>query len=413
MRQIVSIILLVLAFITSSHSADQPKKINRVANMLAVFDLEIQGQVDKSLVRALTDSVRLEVVKAAKYKVIDRGNMDKILKEQAFQMTGCVAKECAVEAGQLLGVGKIIVGSLNLIGKTYYLTLTLVDVETGETVGIEEDICKCEVDDLIMASKRAAGKLMGVAVAEAKVNTSNGTSSEVKSAASDIEPEMVLVKGGCFLMGDMFGDGDGFFGGSDEKPVHEVCVGDYYIGKYEVTQGQWKNVQGNTPSKFSNCGDNCPVEQVSWNDAQDYISTLNQRTGKTYRLPTEAEWEYAARSGGKSEKYAGGDNVDSVSWYGKNSDNQTHRVGQKKPNGLGIYDMSGNVWEWCQDWYDSDYYKNSPKENPQGPSTGSYRVLRGGSWSYLAAAARAAYRGSWGSPGRRDGYFGFRLARTK
>lgn len=219
--------------------------------------------------------------------------------------------------------------------------------------------------------------------------------------------EFVLVKGGCFQMGDTFGDGR-----SDEKPAHEVCVDDYYIGKYEVTQGQWKNVRGNNPSRFSNCGDNCPVEQVSWDDIQDYIRILNQRTGKTYRLPTEAEWEYAARSGGKSEKYAGGNDVDTVAWYDNNSGSRTHPVGQKQPNGLGIYDMTGNVWEWCQDWYGDGYYKSSPKDNPQGPSSGSYRVLRGGSWSNNAANSRATDRNSV-SPGYRSSGLGFRLARTK
>lgn len=223
-----------------------------------------------------------------------------------------------------------------------------------------------------------------------------------------IEPlEFVLVKGGCYQMGDTFGDG-----GSDEKPVHEVCVDDFSIGKYEVTQAQWEAVMGSNPSNFKQCGGNCPVESVSWNDIQEFIKKLNNMTGKTYRLPTEAEWEYAARSGGKSEKYAGGNDVDTVAWYDNNSGSRTHPVGQKQPNGLGIYDMTGNVWEWCQDWYGDGYYKSSPKDNPQGPSSGSDRVLRGGSWVNNAASARATNRGR-NSPGGRYDIHGFRLARTK
>lgn len=223
-----------------------------------------------------------------------------------------------------------------------------------------------------------------------------------------IEPiEFVFVKGGCYQMGDTFGDG-----GSDEKPVHEVCVDDFSIGKYEVTQAQWEAVMGNNPSSSKQCGGNCPVEQVSWNDIQEFIRKLSGQTGKAYRLPTEAEWEYAARSGGKSEKFSGGIAVDNVAWYRSNSGSQTHPVGQKQPNGLGIYDMSGNVWEWCQDWYDDSSYKNSPKDNPQGPSSGSLRVLRGGSWSRYASDSRAAIRG-WGSPVSRNIYLGFRLARTR
>ncbi len=217
--------------------------------------------------------------------------------------------------------------------------------------------------------------------------------------------QMVFVQGGCFQMGDTFGDGD-----SDEKPVHQVCVDSFYIGKYEVTQGQWQKIMGNNPSRFSNCGDNCPVEQVSWNDIQGFFRKLNASSGKNYRLPTEAEWEYAARSGGKKEKYAGTDgSLDDYAWYSSNSGSKTHPVGQKRPNGLGIYDMSGNVWEWCNDYYGENYYSQSPRNNPEGPSSGSYRVLRGGGWGNIAAYTRAAYRNR-SFPGIRDYGLGFRLA---
>ena len=219
--------------------------------------------------------------------------------------------------------------------------------------------------------------------------------------------EFVAVKGGCFQMGDTFGDG-----GSDEKPVHEVCVSDFIIGKYEVTQGQWMKIMGSNPSSFSACGDDCPVENVSWNQAQEYIQKLNERRGGTanrlYRLPTEAEWEYAARSGGRQEKYSGGNNIDAVAWYGSNSGSKTHPVGRKQANGLGLYDVSGNVWEWVNDWYDSGYYGKSLRDNPQGPTTGSNRVLRGGGWDYDPVNVRASRRGSSG-PGLRDNNLGFRL----
>ncbi|PNU18567.1 formylglycine-generating enzyme family protein, partial [Geothermobacter hydrogeniphilus] len=194
-------------------------------------------------------------------------------------------------------------------------------------------------------------------------------------------------------------------------PVHEVCVDAFYMGKYEVTQSQYQKLTGNNPSQFK--GNNRPVEQVSWNDAQGYIRQLNQRRGDSgiapYRLPTEAEWEYACRSGGKDEKYCGGDDVDAVAWYDGNSGNRTHEVGQKRPNGLGLYDMSGNVWEWVSDWYNSSYYGNSPRNNPQGPSSGSDRVNRGGGWFNAPGGLRSAYRVRSG-PGRRYGSLGFRLA---
>jgi formylglycine-generating enzyme required for sulfatase activity len=215
--------------------------------------------------------------------------------------------------------------------------------------------------------------------------------------------ELVSVKGGCYSMGDTSGDGY-----PNEKPVHKVCVSNFYIGKYEVTQGQWKRVMGSNPSRFSSCGENCPVENVSWNDVQEFIGKLNRQSGKNYRLPTEAEWEYAARSGGKSQKYSGGDDLDSVGWYSSNSGGKTHPVGQKRPNGLGIYDMTGNVWEWCSDWHGDKYYSESPRDNPMGPSSGSTRVGRGGSWGNLAAHARASLRFRL-DPDSRDVILGFRL----
>jgi len=223
-------------------------------------------------------------------------------------------------------------------------------------------------------------------------------------AAPDIE--MVRVKGGCYQMGDAFGDG-----GASEKPVHQVCVDDFSIGKYVVTQAQWQAVMGNNPSYFKACGGNCPVEQVSWEDAQEFIWQLNDQTGKNYRLPYEAEWEYAARSGGKREQWAGTSNLAELgayAWYEGNSGKQTHPVGTRRPNGLGLYDMSGNVQEWCEDWYGADYYKISPEKNPRGPLSGSVPVLRGGSLSDPAGNVRAAYRNNF-APSYRIIYSGFRL----
>ena len=215
----------------------------------------------------------------------------------------------------------------------------------------------------------------------------------------------VWVAGGCYEMGcgswtDNCDD--------NEKPVHQVCVDGFWIGKYEVTQGQWEQIMGSNPSHFDS-GDNYPVETVSWDDCQIFIDDLNSRSGNIFRLPTEAEWEYAARSGGREEKYAGGDNLDSLGWYLNNSESRTHEAGTKVANGLGIYDMSGNVYEWCSDWYASGYYAGSPPDNPQGPSTGSFRVGRGAGWRDFAWFCRSAFRGR-NTPGYRDFNLGFRLA---
>jgi sulfatase modifying factor 1 len=246
---------------------------------------------------------------------------------------------------------------------------------------------------------------------KAKVNVSPAPL--IKDAATGIE--MVYVKGGCYKMGNTFGDG-----WPDEKPVHEVCLDDFYIGKYEVTQGQWKSIMGNNPSHFKDCGDKCPVDSVSWVDAQGFIDILNSKSGgSNYRLPTEAEYEYAERSGGKSERYSGGNDVDSVSWYGATSGHEPdtfgtqgpHPVGTKAPNGLGIHDMSGNVWELTNDWYGDNYYSSSPRNNPAGPSSGVERVKRGGCASGSSQNSKVSRRGQV-EPDYRGMSEGFRLYRT-
>jgi formylglycine-generating enzyme required for sulfatase activity len=229
---------------------------------------------------------------------------------------------------------------------------------------------------------------------------------EVNDKQKEFKPEMVLVNGGCFQMGNIFDEGAKY-----EKPVHEVCVDDFYIGKYEVTQDEWEVVMGSNPSTFKG-NLNCPVEHVSYHDVIDFINKLRLRTGKKYRLPTEAEWEFAARSGGKDELWAGISDVfelEDYAWYKDSSDGRTHPVGQKKPNKIGLYDMSGNVWEWIWDRFDTEYYETSPKDNPKGPLNGEHRVIRGGSWSNYPRYIRSVDRG-WVNP---DGIYvdgGFRLA---
>jgi formylglycine-generating enzyme required for sulfatase activity len=226
--------------------------------------------------------------------------------------------------------------------------------------------------------------------------------------------EFVWVEGGTYQMGCGSWTGDCQ---PSESPEHEVTVGGFWIGKYTVTQGQWQKVVGSNPSGFKK-GDNYPVETVSWNDAKEFIQKLNGKSGSMFRLPTEAEWEYAARSGGKAEKYAGGSDIDAVAWYVANSGRSTHPVGTKAPNGLGIYDMSGNVWQWCEDIYDGDAYKKHQRNNPISNSGGSYRVLRGGSWSRDSSWARCTFRGQWdptshGLGGHLGGSgLGLRLVRT-
>jgi formylglycine-generating enzyme required for sulfatase activity len=220
-------------------------------------------------------------------------------------------------------------------------------------------------------------------------------------------PEVVFVGGGKFKMGSKLG-------AADEQPVHEVTLDDFYIGKFEVTQSEWNLVMaGDTNKRYFEGCDSCPVERVSWYNVMEFIDKLNATTSANYRLPTEAEWEFAARGGNYSKgyKYSGSHSDDSVAWKVGNAGNMTHPAGLKKPNELGIYDMTGNVFEWCADWFSPDWYQVSPAENPSGPGDGDFRVIRGGSWFYDFAGLRTTDRES-ANPSYRYGYIGFRLCRS-
>ncbi len=262
-----------------------------------------------------------------------------------------------------------------------------------------------------------------------------------KIVTNSIDMDFVKIPAGSFLMGCSTGDTECLV---DEKPQHEVKITkSFYMGKYEVTQGQWKKVMRNNPSYFQNCGENCPVEQVSWNDVQEFIKKLcgmEKMNPCKYRLPTEAEWEYSARAGSTTELYNGkletngyfkSKNLDRIGWFAGNAkanykggfsyrkfvfNDAPHLflgnqiVGKKKPNAWGLYDMIGNVYEWNEDWFGDKYYDKSPLVDPKGPDVGEGRVLRGSSWFNLAnKSSRLSTRGV-SSPGYRDFFVGFRLA---
>ena len=216
--------------------------------------------------------------------------------------------------------------------------------------------------------------------------------------------KMIYVEGGTFTMGCTSEQGSDCY--SDEKPLHRVAVYNIYIGETEVTQALWEAVMENNPSGFKN--ENHPVEYVSWNDCQKFLQKLNSLTGKTFRLPTEAEWEYTARGGNMSigYKYAGGNFLNDIACYANTT---TSAVKMKLPNELGLYDMSGNVWEWCSDWYSNSYYGPSFSINPQGPSSGLGRVLRGGCWTSGAVLCRVTSR-THNDPDTHNDRCGFRLA---
>lgn len=219
--------------------------------------------------------------------------------------------------------------------------------------------------------------------------------------------EMIKVPGGCYQMGALAVE-------KHEKPAHQVCLKAFELGKTEVTQGQWRAMMGSNPSQYATCGEACPVERISWNQAQEFIQKLNAQTQGRYRLPSEAEWEYACRSGGKDEAWPGTnapEEVGEFAWFDKGSaDNQTHPTGTKKPNGLGLHDMAGNVWEWVQDRFVSPY-PTSPENNPVIESGGEdKRVARGGSFHGKVNYVRCGIRNRYAAH-HTDGRIGLRLAR--
>lgn len=245
---------------------------------------------------------------------------------------------------------------------------------------------------LLQNEEMAFKKSIGQEKATAKNSDHQQTADFQRREHGDKDPatgmEFVLLPAGCFQMGDTRGDGT-----PREQPAHEVCLESFYMGKFEVTQEQYQKITGNNPASFSK-GGRYPVESVSWGASKEYIDLLNRASGRNYRLPTEAEWEYAAKAGG-NEIYSGGDSPDGVAWHLGNSNGVTHPVGERQANGFGLYDMSGNVWEWCSDWYGAEYYRNSPKNSPTGPASGVGRIIRGGGWDTSLRKLRVVTRDSY------------------
>lgn len=242
-------------------------------------------------------------------------------------------------------------------------------------------------------------------VAEEKRLDEEANAKERVFTVGNVEFKMIRVDGGRFLMGAPNNDHDAYL---NEKPQHWIKLSDFYIGETTVTQALWKAVMGNNPSSFH--GDNNPVDSVKWDDCQTFIKILNEKTNQRFRLPTEAEWEFAASGGNMSKgcRFAGGNSIDEVAWFNGNSDFKTHQVKNKRPNELGLYDMSGNVYERCLDWYSDSYYEESPIDNPVNHISSSSRVLRGGSWLNRAKHCRVTDRYKY-DPSVSDGSIGFRL----
>ena len=383
---------------------------------MAVYIAKNDGwsQITKNNAVVFANALQLQVNQLPQYTAVERSNkyLALLSKDQAYQRNGQVDESQIAELGKQDGVDIVLgVSILEYGNNTWYVVWKMIDVVTANLINgnylMKRVADIMEVDGI---AKELSAQIRGGNISVSSNSNSNystlsyNANQDYTETAWDINMKMIWVEGGEFMMGCTSEQSDC---GSDETNVRRVKVDGFYIGMLEVTQAQWKAVMGTNPSYFK--GDNLPVEQVSWEEAMEFCRLLSNKTGKTYTLPTEAQWEYAARGGKKNDgtKYAGSNMVDAVAWYTDNSGSSTHPCGTKRANALGIYDMSGNVWEWCKDWYSSSY-TSYDTNNPTGPSSGSSRVDRGGSWSNYAGYCRVANRINF-TPGYRYSNLGFRV----
>ena len=390
---------------------------------IAVFDPIVTFAINDGtdvIVREITSST---VVNSGMYDVIDRMTLNKLAEEQNFARNGMMDETQAVQIGKIAGASKVLFSVLASSGTRNMLTTKLIDVLTG-TVEKQQYKLIDQSMDIVLEVENLTKALIGSKMPTRTTTTTysqTGYASQPAPAANQdftetawgVNMKMIWVEGGDFLMGCTSEQGNCE---SDEQNVRRVTVDGFYIGMLEVTQSQWEKVVGTSiyqqkskanASYTCGVGPDYPMYYVSWDEAMEFCRLLSNKTGHTYTLPTEAQWEYAARGGNKNEgaKYAGSNMIDAVAWYTDNSG--THIVGSKRANALGIYDMSGNVWEWCKDWY-ANSYVSYDTNNPVGPSSGSVRVIRGGSWRNVAFNCRVASRNNY-YPGIRGNGLGFRV----
>lgn len=350
------------------------------------------------------------------YEGYDRVDMASIMGEQNFQRTGMVSDAQIKKLGEMTGAQYVLIAEAALYdAQNIIITAKVLDVETGGVANSAPPaFANKDSEKMQAACVTLAQKLLG------KPSYENFGNQDFTEEAWGINMKMIWVEGGEFMMGCTSEQGDDCR--DDEKNVRRVTVDGFYIGMLEVTQSQWEKVMGTSiyqqwkkasSGKSGNptkgVGSDFPIYGVSWKEAMEFCRLLSNKTKKIYTLPTEAQWEYAARGGKKAEgtKYAGSNMIDVVAWYSDNSGGNTHPCGAERANVLGIYDMSGNVWEWCKDWY-SFSYVSYDANNPTGPSSGSNRVIRGGSWNSGAKSCRVAYR-ICQSPGNHYSDVGFRV----
>ena len=419
--------LLILLLSALSMIAYAQTPVKKVAILETVDKM---GNVPYGVLLQVRSSLTYAISSNAGYEGYDRVDMAAITGEQNFQRTGMVSDEQIKRLGEMTGAAYVLIAEAAIYDdQNIIIAAKILDVETGGVMSstppavAPKDPMKM-AEACIRCSQTLVGSKMPTRTTTTTTDSQTGYASQPAPAANQdftetawgINMKMIWVEGGDFLMGCTSEQGGDC--ASDEQNVRRVTVDGFYIGMLEVTQSQWEKVVGTSiyqqkskadASSTYGVGPDYPMYYVSWDEAMEFCRLLSNKTGRTYTLPTEAQWEYAARGGNKNEgtKYAGSNMIDAVAWYTDNSGSSTHIVGSKRANALGIYDMSGNVWEWCKDWYASSYVSYDTN-NPVGPSSGSYRVNRGGSWDGSASYCRVADRDS-NSPGNRGYDLGFRV----
>lgn len=357
------------------------------------------------------------------YEGYDRVDIASIMNEQEFQRTGLVSDAQIKKLGEMTGADYVLIAEVAKLDNNHIIIVSkILNVESAKLEQTSNIQTSTDLDAMENACRELAARLLGVRRGRTITLSNNSVApssgQDFVETAVGLNMKMVYVEGGDFLMGATSEQGSE--GESDEQVIRRVNLDSYYIGECEITQEQWAKVMGtsvqqqrdkvNKEWSLNGVGPDYPMYYVSWEEAQAFCQELSRMTGRKYSLPTEAQWEYAARGGKKAEgtKYSGSWSVDAVAWYDGNSGSSTHPVKNKRANGLGLYDMSGNVWEWCSDWYGSSYNVNETN-NPTGPASGSGRVLRGGGWYYFARSCRVSNRYYYSPGSRYNCDVGFRV----
>lgn len=421
--RVIILLLLVLIFVPSMQANDEVKKVAILETVDKV------GNVTYGVRLAVRSKFAIAITNTTGYEGYNRIDLATIMGEHEFQRTGYVSDEQIKQLGEMSGAAYILIAEVAYMDDAkndIVITAQLIDIETTKLIEAADIFSRTDTESIAKNCRELTKRLLKIGSSTSGMtgsatpdlstpsqsNTMQGTDSFVENVLG-LNMKMVYVPGGTFTMG---ATAEQSGADSDEYPVHQVTLEGFYIGATEVTQAQWKAVMGTTvydqankagTSDMRGVGDNYPMYYVSWHEAMMFCQELSRLTGKTYILPTEAQWEYAAREGATGgSQYSGSYSVDAVAWYDGNSSSSTHPVGTKRSNKLGIHDMSGNVYEWCSDWYGG--YSGNPQTNPTGPSSGQYRVLRGGSWGSSAGDCRVANRRN-NTPSGRISVYGFRV----